>query len=276
MNPMELKKLKETELQMLIEFIRICKAHDLRYFLLGGTALGAVRHKGFIPWDDDIDVALPRDDYMQFLNYAEKELPSNLFLQHAGTDPRYAANYAKIRNSDTTFIETPVKDMKIHHGVYIDIFPLDGTSDHLSIRNIQFSLLRWLNILISDVYYLPDQADSWKRKLCHVICRILPMDYKMLRDWREKIMCRYPYAQAETVANFCGAWGKKEIMPKAIFGSGSIGSFEGLEVMLAENWDQYLSKLYGDYMTPPPEEKRVGHHYYTVLDLEKSYTDYFG
>lgn len=274
MNSMELEKMKEIELQMLVEFIKICKHHDLRYFLLGGTALGAVRHKGFIPWDDDIDVGMPREDYMKFLKAAETELPAPLFLQHAGTDPFYAANFAKIRNSETTFIEQTVQNFPINHGVYIDVFPLDGTSDHPRMRKLWFKLLRWINIPLSSIYYLPEQEGRWQRRLSHILYKLIPGDYTMLRGWREKIMCRYPYQDAEVIANYCGAWGMKEVMPRSVFGRGVVGSFDGVDVILPEDWDQYLTRLYGDYMTPPPPEKRVSHHNCTVLDPEKSYTHY--
>ena len=129
MNEQTLQKLKDIEKDMLVIFIQICKKYDMRYFLAGGSCLGAVRHRGFIPWDDDIDVVMPREDYEKFLKVARNELPENIFLQTGKTDNDFPMNFAKLRNSDTTFIETSVKNFKINHGVFIDIFPLDGYSD---------------------------------------------------------------------------------------------------------------------------------------------------
>ena len=119
-------ELKKIELEMFKYYLAICEKHDLKYFLIGGTLLGAVRHKGFIPWDDDIDIGMPRPDYEKFLLVAQKELPEHIFLQTHNTDIEYPNCFAKLRNSDTTFIETSCKKLKINHGIYIDIFPLDG------------------------------------------------------------------------------------------------------------------------------------------------------
>ena len=126
MNDRNFEKLKKIEIELLLSFIEITKKYNLKYFLLGGTCLGAVRHNGFIPWDDDIDVGLPREDYEVFLKVAQAELPENVFLQNGNTDPEYTLNFAKLRNSDTTFMEQSFKNYKINHGVYIDVFPLDG------------------------------------------------------------------------------------------------------------------------------------------------------
>jgi lipopolysaccharide cholinephosphotransferase len=121
-----IKKLHIIELAMLGEFIRICQKYSLRYYLIGGSALGAVRHSGFIPWDDDIDIGMPRVDYEKFLSVAQAELDADLFLQTHKTDPAYPFSFAKIRNSKTTFIQSDSSHLQMNHGVYIDIFPLDG------------------------------------------------------------------------------------------------------------------------------------------------------
>ena len=125
MNKEEQEKLKQIELNLLVCFKEICEKHKLDYFLTGGTLLGAVRHKGFIPWDDDIDVGMPREDYETFLRVASSCLPDGIFLQTRKTDPEVPFNFAKLRDSRTTFIETSIKDLDINHGVYIDIFPID-------------------------------------------------------------------------------------------------------------------------------------------------------
>ena len=274
MNSVQMQKLKDIEKQMLIEFIKICQRHKLQYFLLGGTALGAVRHKGFIPWDDDIDVGMPREDYERFLVYANEELPQPYFLQNGATDPYYAGSFAKIRNTATTFIEQTVQTFPINHGVYIDVFPLDGVPANGFFKVLQRKVLRGLNAWMSGAYCVPEKGISRKAELCRLLYKVLPVRYTWLRDWRDKLIQKCTYADSAVVANFCGAWGEKEVMPKAYFGNGSVGIFEDLEVVLPGDWDAYLSSLYGDYMTPPPENKRVGHHDYTVLDLEKSYTNY--
>ena len=124
-----LNRMHLLHLDILKEFIRICNKYELRYFLLGGSCLGTVRHQGFIPWDDDIDVGMPRPDYERFMEIAQNELPEYYFLQNSKTDPDYPLCFAKIRDSRTTFIERSVSHLNINHGIYFDIFPLDGLSN---------------------------------------------------------------------------------------------------------------------------------------------------
>lgn len=120
--------LQKCQLEILKEFIRVCTKHHLQYYLVGGTCLGAVRHQGFIPWDDDIDVAMPRKDYDLFITMQDQMKPP-YFIQTYRSDPNYIYNYAKVRDSSTTFIENYFACHQINHGVWIDVFPLDGISE---------------------------------------------------------------------------------------------------------------------------------------------------
>lgn len=124
-----LNRLKETELGLLKAFIKCCEKLEIKYYLLGGTMLGAVRHRGFIPWDDDIDVAMLRGDYELFLAEGQQYLPEYYFLQSLHSEQDVLFDFAKIRDSRTTFIETSVKNANINHGVFLDIFPLDYYPD---------------------------------------------------------------------------------------------------------------------------------------------------
>ena len=270
----DIKKLKEIELEIFKHFIEICNENSLRYFVVGGTALGAVRHKGFIPWDDDIDVALPRGDYEKFLSIAQSSLPENMFLQTYITDKNYPNPFAKLRQSDTAFIEKSTSKIKMNHGVYIDIFPLDGYSR----SGIKGKLLglkeKILKISVGSVFVSGNISKNKFRAIVkRAIVRLLP-DYRASVRRLDTMYKKIPYEDAEIIVNFCGAWAEKEIMPKAYFGDGIEGEFEGIKVVLPEKTHEYLTALYGDYMTLPPEEERVGHHYYTVMDLEKSYKEY--
>ena len=270
----DIKKLKKIELEIFRHFIEICNENSLRYFVVGGTALGAVRHKGFIPWDDDIDVALPRGDYEKFLIAAQKSLPSNMFLQTYITDKNYPNPFAKLRQSDTAFIEKSTSKIKMNHGVYVDIFPLDGYSR----SGIKGKLLglkeKILKISVASVFVSGNISKNKFRAIVkRAIARLLP-DYRASVRRLDTMYKKIPYEDAEIIVKFCGAWAEKEIMPKAYFGDGIEGEFEGIKVVLPEKTHEYLTALYGDYMTLPPEEERVGHHYYTVIDLEKSYKEY--
>ncbi len=264
---MELKKI---ELDMFRHFLEICHKHQLKYFLIGGSCLGSVRHQGFIPWDDDIDIGMPRDDYESFLSIAPRELPEYLFLQTTKTDPEYPNNFAKIRNSMTTFIETSVKDFVMNHGVYLDIFPIDGyrMSKGEKLRNKIYTTRMVVEFLARE-----KQMSTIKRVGIKVI-RILNPNWKRARDRRDDLIKKNKYNQCDMVANFCGAWGKKEIMPKSYFGEGVTVTFEGIDVIIPEQYDMYLKQLYGNYMQFPPEQDRASHHYCEVVDLLNSYTNY--
>lgn len=122
----DIKDVQRLELEILLEFDRICKKHGMKYQLYAGTLIGAIRHEGFIPWDDDIDVCMLRSEYDKFLSWVEIELNNKYFFQTYKTDLNYINKFAKIRRNGTLFVEKSVKDLEIHHGVYIDIFALDN------------------------------------------------------------------------------------------------------------------------------------------------------
>lgn len=267
------EQLKQIQLNILDEFIRICDEQHFRYFALGGTALGSVRHGGFIPWDDDIDVGLSREDFEAFLDVAQAELPSGMFLQTFKADENYPHCFAKIRVSNTTFIEKTLSNIDINHGVYMDVFPLDGYPGGVAKRLAFHVRERILKIAVAGCYLLDESQDSWAKKMVKkTIRKCIP--YKSAVRKLDELYQKYPYHNSKVIGNYGGAWGAKEIMPKAVFGNGVTGTFEGRSIRLPEKTDEYLTRLYGDYMTPPPPEKRIAHHYCTVIDLEKPYTAY--
>jgi len=274
MNEKNLQQLKKIEIESLRLFIQICDRYKLRYFLLGGSCLGAIRHKGFIPWDDDIDVGMPRSDYNKFLEIAQAELPENMFVQTVITDIEYPMCFAKLRNSNTTFIETSVKNFKINHGVYIDIFPLDGITDDEFERKKHLFKLKICHRAKSMYWYKGNKTITLKSIIYDFVFKIYYRNIRNIIKSEEKLMLKYDYDYSNLVFNYCGAWGEKEITPKEWFGEGKMADFEGISVLVPQNYDAYLTKMYGDYMTLPPIEKRVGHHYCEVIDLEKSYKNY--
>lgn len=267
-------RLKSIQKEMLQCFIEICKNERLQYYLLGGTALGAVRHGGFIPWDDDIDVGMPRQDYEKFLVVAPKYLPEYYFLQCLKTEKYCPFNFAKIRDSRTTFIETTVQKIPMNHGVFIDVFPLDGYPAKRRSQKLLKRKVRLLTRRISAVFTLEKRPRRVRFILLSLLSFLLFPGCRGALQARDRLFRKYNYQSCDLVANHCGAWGEKEIMPKDYFGEGSSGAFEGVEVILPGRPDKYLSRLYGDYMTPPPPEKRIGHHDCTVIDLDRPYTYY--
>lgn len=277
MPKLEIEKLKQIELDIFRQFISVCQKLNLNYYAIGGTLLGSVRHKGFIPWDDDIDVAMLRKDYEIFLQKAQEFLPSPYFLQTHQTDPEYPLNFAKLRNSNTTFIESSVANRKINHGVYIDIFPLDFYPDS-RFKQILFDI-RWklLHFRMRNEFIIPKEykASATKKALQSVLMSIAKIIYPSTEkaiEKRDKLMKKYN--NTSFLANFCGAWGKREIVPGQWYGKGKILSFENLSVQVPEQAEKWLTQVYGDYLKLPPKEKQISHHYTDNIDLEKSYKDY--
>ncbi len=267
------EQLKQKELEIFRDFLKICQAHNFSYFVAGGTALGTVRHKGFIPWDDDIDVLMPREDYNKFLRIAQEELPENIFVQTNETDPEYPITYAKLRDKNTTFLEKSAQHLSMNHGVFIDIFPLDGCYEK-GLKYVAFKVKDTIwGWQISSAFHSPKPL-NWKGKIFRSLFLICFRDYKKGCKNRIKYCKSFEYDDCNIVRNYSGAWGDKEMMPKAVFGNGCKGMFEGIEVVLPEKYDEYLTRLYGDYMQLPPEEKRVTHHYTDIIDIEHPYTDY--
>lgn len=263
-----MNELQKIEFDLLKIFVEFCKKHDLKYYLSDGTALGAVRHSGFIPWDDDIDVCMPRYDYDRFIELGSKEFTGDVFLQTYKTDPYFVYAFAKLRNSKTTYVESYFKHSKINHGVWIDIFPLDG----LSYKNTKKRKL--INMRLKSVWpwiYIcfPRSATKRIRAKWFLIDLIyngfMYFNYflnanSISTKHVEKKMKKYDYEKSYYITNYLAGISTKKVFTKDIFGEGKKMIFEGLEVIVPEKYDEYLRILYGDYMKLPPEEKRVSKH----------------
>ena len=273
----ELDEIKQVELQLFRDFLACCEELHLRHYLIGGTLLGAVRHGGFIPWDDDIDLCMPRGDYERFLAEGQRFLPEYCFLQCRRTDPELLCNYAKLRDSRTTFIEASVKKQHINHGVFIDVFPLDYAPEARWKRRVLEARKKLLTLRVRAAFtYLPEnQRSPAAERMGKLASRLLTLKYPRPEDAldaREALYRSVP--PSALLANYCGAWGSREIVPAAWFGEGKELLFEGIPARVPTEYEKWLTQVYGDYMTPPPEDKRIQHHYTTVIDLKRPYTDY--
>lgn len=265
--------LQQLEFEMLKEVLRICRLLDIRYYLICGSALGAVKYNGFIPWDDDIDVGMMRKDYDRFLKEAPDLLPGHLFLQNNSSDPAYPMIFSKLRDSRTTFIENSIRTLNINHGVYIDIFPLDLYPTGKAEQRM-FEIKKWIYThLLATVYdtkrSLPGEVIRRFNRLIGVHRRI-PSIVKRY----ESLLSRYQDTDSSIVCNHGNWQGKLEYAPLEQYGSGSKAFFEGLEVTVPEKYDAYLTRKYGDWRSDPPEEEKFGHHLSRLVDLEHPYTDY--
>ena len=268
-----MNELQKVEFDLLRCFIDTCEKLNLNYFLVCGSALGSARHEGFIPWDDDMDVGMYREDYNKFMKLAPALLPEGIFLQNYKTDPKYPHVFAKLRNSNTTCIEKSAKDLDINHGIYIDIFPLDGYPTSTKEQKKLSFLKRWYRLQLASAFKLPD---TLKGKLFLSFLRILGCHKRTskIAAKYERVVSKYPVKGSKIICNHGTWYGSKDFISAEYYGKGSDAVCEGLKVRVPEKCEKYLTALYGDWRTPPPPEKQKGHHYYEICDTEKSYTYY--
>ena len=268
-----MEEIREKQLELLKHFISVCEQLELRWFCVCGTALGAVKYGGYIPWDDDIDVALPREDYDRFVAQASAILPDYIFLQNYQTDPAFPHEFSKLRNSQTTQIEVGVQYLNMNHGIYIDVFPLDGRPESKT-GKIKFELQN--KVLSWKQFCFVKDSPRRRTRIRNFLFRLMGYHKKTDRVMRQKesLYKKYPLDQSTYWCNY-GNWQKQlEYAHHTQYGNGTSAMFEGIPVVVPENFDAYLTQKYGDWRSDPPEEKRKTHHRIAVYDTEHSYLDY--
>ncbi len=260
----KLRKVQLLELEIAKELKRICKKNNIQYFLLAGSVLGAVRHKGFIPWDDDMDFGMLRTDYDIFVKVCEKDLDHRFFLQTWQTDPCYPFAYAKLRMQGTHFIEEFSKDSKIKDGIFIDIFPLDNEPKSFLLTKIRDSRcfvcerLMWLKKGMGKNI----KSKSLGGKIKYIVFDLISkgISYNCLKKHYEKILRSYNSEKTEKIAFtlITSIFGKHSFERKWIEELEEI-DFETTSFPVFKERKEYLTYVYGNYMIFPPEDKRQGH-----------------
>lgn len=282
LTPQELTEWKRIITDVLREFHDLCHRYNLTYYGTGGTAIGAVRHEGFIPWDDDIDVSMPRPDYDRLIEICKNADLGGFELVGPHNTRNYPVPFIKFCNKNTTLIE--MKSIPCVTGLYIDIFPIDGTSDDVDeAYRLKKRYERIWNKLeaISNhstfVEYvsLLTNPHEWGRFITKTVGFFFrPLLRTLFLNRLETIAHRYSYENAHNVIVYSGSYGKREIMPKNIFeGERIIFPFENTEIPLAHGYKEYLTRIYGNFMELPPIEQRVSHHHHAVVDMGKRLTE---
>lgn len=264
-----LREIQLFELQMLKDFADICERNNIKYSLSYGTLLGAVRHGGFIPWDDDIDVMMTWEEYKKFLKVAKKELGEKYFLQNYNTQKGYWSPWSKIRANNTTSMVAKLAEWDIHWGICIDIFPVIGIEKKSITRINKYHAFR--QMLIMDRYLKASHTElTKKQKLIYsvpfCIRRALSSLVKRLymKDISNSTLC-------------CVTDELEKVLPTELFNDYKTIRFDNSSFMSIKDTDKYLNIQYGDYMTPPPESERSGHNLELgeiIFDTKKSYTEY--
>lgn len=249
MNNKDLDKVKKIELEVMKYFVDICKKNNLTYYLFWGTLLGCIRHKGFIPWDDDIDVAMPPEDYLKFLKIMEKEESKDFYLQNISNTKYCSFIFTKIRKYHTTMVEKDLNYLPFKKGINIDIFPLlKYPSSKLGKIRFMYRLRLSALMVNRDVY-----GTDFKGKVIYYVLHLLP------RGLINKIVLR----KMNKLLTYNGDFKEYCIRQDFMFDKNLFSKiekpFEKEMMSVPKGYDKILTKLYGDYMTPPPMDKRYGH-----------------
>ena len=254
MNIINQEGLRKIQLDILQKVADFCDEHGITYFLAYGTLIGAIRHKGYIPWDDDIDIAMPRPDYDRFIK-SFNESNSTVQVVALENDKRYGLAFAKVHDTRTVLYETQYnKDV---FGVYIDIFPIDGTKSKAQIRR-----LRAVNLMLHTKKANFTQR-TLSKKFSNFLGKILLLPFSVhfmvkVIDWMAR---QYPFGSTPLAGGICDTVvGERAMIDTSVFEDTLMHEFEGRMYKIPIGYDKWLRRIYGDYMQLPPEEKRVTHH----------------
>lgn len=257
-------------LTLLKEFDRVCKILNIPYVLFAGTLLGAVRHKGFIPWDDDLDVLMLREDYMRFLDEAEQVLDKNTFYLQKEFSEHWPMFFSKLRLNNTTCLETHhPKDEKMHQGIYIDIFPADSAAKSECGRRIQFVASKV--VIAKSLDRRGYETRSIAKRVFMALCKMLPRApfFKLVTSLKRNKDSNYIHSFFGAASSY-----SKNIYPRTYFENTIQIQFEDGCYPVPKEYDELLTILYGDYMTPPlPEQRKIKQHA-ILVDVTKSYEHY--
>ncbi len=251
----EIRIIQERLLEMAKVFHNFCVENDIKYYMCGGTMLGAVRHGGFIPWDDDMDFCMLRKDYEKLIAMKDK-LSGDYSLNFHFSNKNYKYGFCKMYDERTTYIEVS-QATKFIGGVFIDIFPLDNIgNDAEKARKAQLKIYRRRRI-VSGIYQKGKRTTLVKTLISGML-QLLPKTQKWF-DWPYKVIKKYKGKDTVYVTNVFGSDKGRGVLPVESFGEPILYHFEDTQLYGLEKYDAYLSICYGDYMTPPPPEKRVAH-----------------
>lgn len=274
----ELREVQLKSLDLFLYFKKICDDNDLTMYLCGGCCIGAIRHEGFIPWDDDVDVFMPRKDYEKLIKIWKDQADNKRYpIQRSGYSNYSRLIFTVINDSQTTFIKEERSDLDINHGIALDILPLDGCPSNKFKRITQiFWALVYSIYCAKMVPVNHGKLISFIGKLCLFI---VPGEKMKEFIWKfsEKQMTKYEIENCEYITELCS--GPKYMLkryPKHAFDYSIYKKFEGYNLPIPIGYDEYLRIAFGDYMKMPPKENQIAHHYVTYCDMNNGYEKYKG
>lgn len=263
-----IKVLQTEELKVMKIIKEICEKENIRYFMIGGTLLGAIRHSGFIPWDDDVDLAMPRKDYERFLEVSNKYLPSNIFVQNFRTDDKYRYYITRVLNKNILVEEKRFIGVDTPQAyASVDIFPIDGSPNKKFFRNIHYFRVMIRRFLMSLCYRDTIDKERKRSKMEKLLLNILikvPFERiispNKIKESLDKLLKKYSMENSLYSGTIMGAYRIREMVPTVMFGNPKLYKFEDDTFYGPELVDEYLKHMYGDYMKLPPKEQQKTHY----------------
>jgi len=258
LNEKSLKKLQNVELEILIEIDRICRKNDINYSLTGGTLLGAVRHGGFIPWDDDADISMLRSDYVKFQKACKVDLDMERFyFQDIEVTPGYRWGYGKIRRKNSLFLRENQEHMPYRQGIFVDVFPRDGIPDQILVRKFHHFLCFALRKIMWSPIGRKTSKNAISRFVYSVLCKIPKAKilefYRFLVSFSNKRETKYVRALTFPLPNNIKGYNRQWYETYTTL------SFENKKFKVEASYIKWLRREFGDYMTLPPVGERKIH-----------------
>lgn len=266
-----LRKLQLTQVEILKDIDTFCKENDIEYFIIYGTAIGAVRHGGFIPWDDDIDIGMRRADFDRFMSIAKEGMADKYDILNIEETPGYIVSFAKVSKKGTRFVEATNTNEEYEQGIFIDIFPFDKVSSDPEVRKKDFQKA-WI---LARIIMLCEIADPiipsglkgmtrmlaiWGCKVIHFVLNLIGLNKKKVHKMYLQHVTKYnDRTDCDCLSDYCDIAPEKIVQPEEKMFPLSTVTFEGIEFPCPRDIDAHLSKYYGNYMEWPPVEARHNH-----------------
>lgn len=260
------REIQLLELEILKYIINICDQNNLTYYMIGGSLIGVLRHKGFIPWDDDIDIGMPRPDYEKFIEIFKSQKKVEYSILDNSSSPTWFFNFIQVVNTKINICIETTKNPRYSHP-WVDVFPLDGLPDDKIKRKKHINKVLYYRYLIQAAN-IDNQVDNNRDRPLkeRIVLRII----KYLNLWRlinskkillkmDKHLKKYDFYQSNYAGNLLGRYREKEVVPTNYFGLPKQLPFENIKVNVPNNYHDLQTQLYGDYMTLPNKDKQVSH-----------------
>lgn len=260
------KKVQDLTIYTLNTFIEFCEKHNLRYYFTGGALIGVLRHKGFIPWDDDIDVGMPRKDFDLFHKLINEHMPDGFGICNRYTDKNWHFAMSQFIDLESKIEINLAEKPRIAH-IWVDVFPLDGLPDNDIKRWFKIKYILFHRYLVQ-IAHISTQVDSHRKRptierLVLTVCKLIPfgklINTNKVLDHLEKVLRKDDFDSSEWCGNMLGRYREREVVKRKWFGIPKKGEFEGELINIPEKSDEILTSLYGDYMKLPPEDERIAH-----------------